>query len=160
MINDLDLLRKNRDDYFVAIGNTNELIKMKNEIDFYYINGAIELIYINQVLLDINLWDLVNQLWAYILNVIEQVVKLGEGETFFPDQPIKIQIKSISKDLVLYRLQANEKVEMLLPKKAFFEVLLDGAEMFFKTMKECFKEQCNYEYELNQMNVLRKILNL
>jgi hypothetical protein len=160
-ITDLKQLKQKRNDYFVAIGNADELIGMKSEIDFHYIHGAIELIDLDsdQILLDVDAWDLVDQLWGYLLDVMEQVVKTGEGETLFPDQPVKLSIQSISKDWVLYRLQANDKVEAVLPKKAFLEALLDGAEMFFQTMTECFKEQCDYQYELNQIHTLRGILN-
>lgn len=158
IIDDLDLLKKKRDDYFVEISNISELMKMKDEIHFSYIDGAIEIMYDHQVLLDIIFWDLVDQLWSYILHVMEQVIKYGEGETLFPDQPIKLSMQSIAKDWVFYRLQAKEKVEMLLPKKEFFAALLEGAETFFQTMKECFPEQCNFDYELHQVNALRKVL--
>nr|WP_232697566.1 hypothetical protein [Brevibacillus daliensis] len=158
-INDLSILKSNVEDYFVHINNTSEVIDLENLLDFDYLNGAITLTYCEQTLLDVTLWDLIDQLWAYILNVIESFLTTGEGNTYFPDQPVKLHIKSISGDLVLYQIDADDQIKAVLPKNEFIETLLEGANVFFRNMEECFRGKCNYQYEIEKIETLRKTLN-
>lgn len=153
-INDL-LLESNIEDYFIQIKNAPEILKLEDLLDFDYLNGAITLKYFEQSLLDVTLWDLVDQLWAYILNVIENLLKSGEGETYFPDQPVKLRLKSISGDKVLYELEAKDHFKVALPKNELIDTLLDGADEFFKSMEAYFKGKCNYQYEINKIASLR-----
>ncbi|GFN34146.1 hypothetical protein [Paenibacillus xylaniclasticus] len=154
-INDLSIIESNVEEYFVQIKNTREILNLENLLDFEYLNGAITLKYFEQSLLDITLWDLVDQLWAYILNVIENLLNTGEGETYFPDQPVKLRLKAISGDKVLYEIKANDYYKVALPKNELIETLLDGADEFFKSMEAYFKGKCNYQYEINKIASLR-----
>ncbi|MGG1650007.1 hypothetical protein [Paenibacillus sp. NRS-1780] len=155
-INDISLLKSNVEEYFVQINNTHEILALENLLDFDYLNGAITLTYCEQTLLDVTLWDLVDQLWAYILNVVESLLTTGEGETYFPDQPVKLHLKSISVDLVLYEIEANEHIKVALPKNEFIQTILEGADDFFKNMEECFKGKCSYQYEIEKIETLRR----
>ncbi len=155
-INDLSLVKASIEDYFVEIRNTNEILNLENLLDFDYLDGGIILKYGEQTLLDVTHWDLVDQLWAYILNAIEDLLNNGEGETYFPDQPVKLRLKSISQDLVLYEMEANDRIKAVLPKNELIRTLLNGAEEFFKVMEDYFKEKCNYQYEINKIASLRK----
>lgn len=64
-INDLSILKNNIDDYFVPLSNIEGLKNIKSQLDSYYLSGAIILKYGEQDLLDVTIWDLVDQLWAY-----------------------------------------------------------------------------------------------
>ncbi|MGG4032051.1 hypothetical protein ABEV77_22210 [Bacillus subtilis] len=64
-INDLSILKNNIDDYFVPLSNIEGLKNIKLQLDSYYLSGAIILKYGEQDLLDVTMWDLVDQLWAY-----------------------------------------------------------------------------------------------
>lgn len=86
-INDLSLLQSNFQDYLVQINNTHAMLNLENSLDFDYLNGAITLKYFEQTLLDATLWDLVDQLWAYILNVLDDMLNTGYGKrTFLTNQ--------------------------------------------------------------------------
>lgn len=154
-INDLSLLESKIEEYFVQIKNAPEILNLEDLLDFDYLNGAITLKYFEHSLLDVTLWDLVDQLWAYILNVIENLIHSGEGETYFPDQPVKLRLKSIPGDNVLYEIEANDHYKVVLPKNELIEALLDGAEEFFKSMEDYFKGKCNYQYEIDKIASLR-----
>lgn len=156
-ISGLSLLKSNPEDYFVQINNTREVLNLENSLNFDYLNGAITLEYYEQTLLDVTLWDLVDQLWAYILNVIESLLNTGEGETYFPDQPVKLRLKSISGDLVLYEIEATDHIKVAVPKNELITTLLEGADGFFKDMEKYFKGKCNYQYEINKIATLRKL---
>ncbi|MGP3780147.1 hypothetical protein ACTWKC_01920 [Bacillus sp. 4A_MP3] len=103
-------------------------------------------------MLDATMWDLVDQLWAYFLNLIEETIETGESETYFPDQPLLLKMKSISNDMLLFEI--DEKQKVLLPKLDFFKTLLKNAKGFFETMISFLEENCDYDYELNKIDEL------
>ncbi|ARJ73936.1 hypothetical protein ABEX89_14690 [Bacillus velezensis] len=152
-IKDLSDLKKNVDDYFVPLNNTGELKNMKSQLDPNYLSGAIILKYGEQELLDVTMWDLIDQLWAYFLNLIEEAIETGKSETYFPDQPLLLKMKSISNDMLLFEIDQKQKV--LLPKLDFFETLLKNAKGFFETMISFLEENCDYDYELNKIDELQ-----
>ncbi|TDU13621.1 hypothetical protein [Bacillus subtilis] len=152
-INDLSILKNNIDDYFVPLSNIEGLKNIKPQLDSYYLSGAIILKYGEQDLLDVTMWDLVDQLWAYFLNLIEEAIETGKSETYFPDQPLLLKMKSISNDMLLFEIDQKQKV--LLPKLDFFESLLKNAKSFFETMNLFLEENCDYEYELNKIDELQ-----
>lgn len=152
-INDLSILKNNIDDYFIPLSNIEGLKNIKPQLDSYYLSGAIILKYGEQDLLDVTMWDLVDQLWAYFLNLIEEAIETGKSETYFPDQPLLLKMKSISNDMLLFEISQQQKV--LLPKLDFFEALLKNAKSFFETMNFVLEETCDYEYELNKIDELQ-----
>ncbi|MEW4060597.1 hypothetical protein Q0N99_15090 [Bacillus siamensis] len=152
-IKNLSVLKNNVDDYFVPLSNIEGLKNIKPQLDSYYLSGAIILKYGEQDLLDVTMWDLVDQLWAYFLNLIEEAIETGKSETYFPDQPLLLKMKSISNDMLLFEIDQKQKV--LLPKLDFFESLLKNARSFFETMISVLEENCDYEYELNKIDELQ-----
>lgn len=152
-INDLSILKNNIDDYFVPLSNIEGLKNIKPQLDSYYLSGAIILKYGEQDLLDVTMWDLVDQLWAYFLNLIEEAIETGKSETYFPDQPLLLKMKSISNDMLLFVIDQKQKA--LLPKLDFFESLLKNARSFFEIMNFVLEENCDYEYELNKIDELQ-----
>ncbi|WP_083484882.1 hypothetical protein [Paenibacillus ihumii] len=121
------------------------MLNLENSLDFDYLNGAITLKYFEQTLLDATLWDLVDQLWAYILNVLDDMLNTGYGETYFPDQPVKLSLKSLSGNTVLFELESNNHLKVALPQNELIETLLNGADEFFQCMETYFKGKCNYQ---------------
>lgn len=53
-----------------------------------YIEGAVELSIDGVEILGRSEWDYVDQLWAYIANMIHALRAQDEASTYFPDQPI------------------------------------------------------------------------
>ncbi len=76
IIIDLSDLPNKINTYFIPIDHFHELRVVKHNLDFNYIKGAIQFKYVDQFLLDVIHWDLVDQLWAYLLNVIEKNNKI------------------------------------------------------------------------------------
>ena len=53
---------------------------------------------------------MIDQLWSYILNIIEEYNINGESEVYFPDSPNKIKIKRMvlleeQKVITLYKIK-------------------------------------------------------
>ena len=63
----------------------------------HYINGAIELNVDGVVVLDCNMWDLIDQLWSYITRMLEKFRSADKASFYFPDQPLKISLERIKR---------------------------------------------------------------
>src|SRR5699024_2394060 len=92
----------------VKIDNLNKVIKndieikrINHDLDFDYIDGTIIIEYYDHLIMDFSLWDLVDQLWCYFIQLLEEVLQTGYGMTYFPEQPIKMEMKFVSNDLLL-----------------------------------------------------------
>ena len=68
-----------------------------------HIEGAIHL-RINDVdILDQSMWDDVDQLWCYVVNMIDGLETAGYARTYFPDQPIELSFERLGGRAVLVR---------------------------------------------------------
>ena len=63
--------------------------------DPIHINGAIELVIAGKRLITLEMWDLVDQLWSYILTGLEAALEGRRHCCYFPDQPIKLTIRPL-----------------------------------------------------------------
>ncbi|GAB2446021.1 hypothetical protein [Nocardia tengchongensis] len=72
-----------------------------------HVEGAIELEINGVTILDKELWDDVDQLWAYIVTAICELRAKGEGSTSFPDQPIDLTFRRIEGGRVLVTLRSG-----------------------------------------------------
>ncbi|SFF40163.1 hypothetical protein SAMN04487969_1349 [Paenibacillus algorifonticola] len=117
--------------YFVEVTDSAGLQGIYNSMDFQYLNGAICLKYYGESMLDMRYWDLVDQLWAYIMNLIDAVLQKGEG---------------------------SEITSFVLPKNDFLIALIQGAEQFFTCMTNSFSSDCDYSYELERIERLKREL--
>jgi len=111
-----------------------------------------------KLLMNFNHWDLVDQLWVYIVNTVEDVLKSGYGFTFFPDQPIKFDLKTIDYNSMLVMIDDGEVTNQLVDKRVFLSSLLESADRFYSLLSFYFDGIVNYEYELEQINSLKSML--
>ncbi len=150
-----DLGDPNLKEKFININNAALVKEIISGIDPDYIDGYIYLKYKDWILLDVIEWDSVDVLWAYILNLIEGVLTYKYAETYFPDQPLLMSFTD-QKDHIAFELYGGKK-KWILPKKQFFDELLDAAETFFKQMKVYFPQN-DYDVELDQIKkLIRKL---
>ena len=78
-------------------------------VDPQYIEGAIEMSIDGIPILDKVMWDYVDQLWAYIADMVLALTQRGESSTYFPDQPIKLAFQKQGKSRVLVTLRINDE---------------------------------------------------
>ncbi|GDY32628.1 hypothetical protein [Gandjariella thermophila] len=78
-------------------------------VDERHVEGAIEVVVDDVTVIDRSMWDDVDQLWAYIIDMIQVLEASGESHTYFPDQPIKLSLRKVGPELVLITLQAGEE---------------------------------------------------
>lgn len=160
IINDLKKIKINPWAYFIDIDNEKEIMKIKSQFDFDYLEGAIYIVYNDQIIMDYEMWDLVDTLWVYFLILIKDVIEKDKAEIYFPDQAVQIKMQA-NKDFIIFALiiSNNEVRQWSLPRNLFLEALLDGAQYFFEKMILIFKEnQEDYSDELKKIKSLKKKL--
>lgn len=105
--------------------------------DSDYIEGAIVCQIGGCEIFNMDHWDLVDQLWAYI---VQGLRKLDEGEiyeTFFPDQPLRMRFEAIGPQCSKITL-GGESADV--DAATFRSVMKRGAVEFFSRMKEIVPE--------------------
>ncbi|WP_345060934.1 hypothetical protein, partial [Streptomyces rameus] len=73
-----------------------------------YVEGAIDMAINGVRILDQELWDYVDELWAYIGDMVLKLTNEGEASTYFPDQPIRLSFKRLGGGLVLVSLTYDD----------------------------------------------------
>jgi hypothetical protein len=77
--------------------------------DERHVAGAIEFNIDGVAIIDRSMWDDVDQLWAYILEMVPALDASGESYTYFPDQPIKLTFSNVGPDMVLVSLRSGSE---------------------------------------------------
>jgi hypothetical protein len=90
------------------------------------------------------------------VNVIEDVLQKGDGTAYFPDQPIKLSLREVSKELLLFSIEGE--IEKVYPKNSLLLALIQGAEQFFSCMTEMFSSYRDYSHELEKISEIKKVI--
>lgn len=133
-------------DNFININDYNGLLK-----DTFYIEGAIELSIYNTKIIDISMWDYVDQLWSYL---VEGLVKINENQEFktnFPDQPIEIKFQPINES-VLITINANGSRKSFINKHLLIKTMALHAQGFFNKLVT-FKGIVLNDYAIDFQNI-------
>jgi hypothetical protein len=161
LIYDLNDANINPEKYFIDISEKEKILQIIKKIDFDYLEGVIYLKYDEEIIFDFKYWDLVDQLWAYFLNMIEEYYKNGYVKYSFPDQPINLFFNKAENGLILFKVEANSKRNWLLPQYDFFKMILKNAKYFFEKMDEYLlirKKKDFYKSELDKIERLDKVV--
>lgn len=124
------------DGQFVQVGNI-----MKAPSDPRYIEGAIELSIDGAPILDKVMWDYVDQLWAYIADMVLALDRSGEASTYFPDQPIKLAFQKQGKSRVLVTLRINDETRTAsIDSAELLSALREHGSAFFRKLSQLLPE--------------------
>lgn len=121
-----------------------------------YIEGGLVLQVNGIELINLEMWDYIDQLWAYIATGLKEVSENKEFETNFPDQPIKVKFKPIRQDLLLTVI-CHSETKAVVNKNIFVSDMAKYALSFFERLSG-FKgvDENNYSYE---MKILRELIS-
>ncbi len=133
-----------------------------------YINGVIDLRINGEQILGRPQWDLVDQLWAYIVNGACEVALKKSFSTYFPDQPLQmIFTVSPAYDTVTVNLgyddpERDAKVpRATMPRREFIAEIAEVAEAVFRKLIQLVPEnRQGYESVLRQIEGLRHSITL
>lgn len=120
-----------------------------------YIEGAIDLTVNGVQILDTFVWDYVDQLWAYISDMIIALRERGEASTYFPDQPIRLSFRKqgLNQVLVTLELDSNTRRTASINESEFINALRAGGLAFFQRMSELVPEnRAGYQPSLARLN--------
>lgn len=105
--------------------------------DKNYIEGAIVCSISGRDLFQLKHYDLIDQLWAYIVDGLGKLRDGKEYDVFFPDQPLRLRLKLISPHCVEVSIgDETNKVDY----SVFRSALKNGALAFFAKMKEIYPD--------------------
>jgi len=149
---DLEHVSLNPSEYFVDITHGDILNKVGDLKDPNYVEGAISIVIDNSHVIDFTNWDYVDQIWAYFLNALEDLLSTGSGEFFFPDQPLHISMEAIENQQIRFIVGQNSKQMDICE---FVSVLVDAAESFFRIMEKEYEGIVEYPEELSQVSRIR-----
>lgn len=145
------------------IKDSNDFIEIKNfdkklEDDFY-IYGAIELFINNTEIISLDMFDLVDQLWAYIINGMVEIENGRlEFNTYFPDQPLPMSF-SLDKNSNMITISTepslNNKKQAKIKYKAFVLSMSNYAKDFFKELKRI--EKSKESFCQHYMDIIEKL---
>lgn len=133
-------------DNFININDYNGLLK-----DTFYIEGAIELSIYNIKVIDIEMWDYVDQLWSYLIEALVKINKNQEAKINFPDQPIEMKFQPINEN-VLIVINANESRKSFIKKDLFIRTMALHAQGFFNKLTT-FKGIILNDYAIDFKNI-------
>ena len=114
------------DDGFVAVGD------LDRKITGFYVPGAIHMESSKHVLLSVIEWDYIDQLWAYLITGLGELLRSGRFETGLPDQPIFINFVDQT-DWIVVRVSAEGHFptrEAKIARQIFFTKMTSAAVLF------------------------------
>jgi hypothetical protein len=100
--------------------------------DENYVEGWISLSVDGRELLNEGHWDLVDQLWAYLIDGLVESLDSGKAfECFFPDQPLKLRIQPMTWNELVFTVGEDSTRAS---KGSFIEAIATGGKEFFTRM--------------------------
>ena len=120
--------------------------------DKFYIEGAIVCRIRGQQLLTLKHWDLVDQLWAYL---IEPLITVSDGRVYdscFPDQPLRLRLAPGTNDCVTVTIGDKSRT---VRHDEIVATLSKGGEHFFREMKRLAPDDsANWDHQLERLQSL------
>jgi hypothetical protein len=159
IISSLSSLNQNFNEYFIRLDDEETIKSFISDIDRDYIEGVIFAEYNGIVIMDFTYWDIIDQLWAYIISSIQDYIQNGESEFYFPDQPIRVKMKKINSNLLLFSIESKKSIKLTLSSEELFQTLLESGKEFFTNLQDCFDGILDYSGELELIKEIKDKLN-
>ncbi|WP_338765172.1 hypothetical protein WAF17_01105 [Bernardetia sp. ABR2-2B] len=141
---------------FISISEPIEEIRKNLESDFY-IEGAISIKQGNTELIGLKEWGLIDQTLSYFLSALCEITfeKQSEVEFLFPDQPLKINLKS-KEGYIILMTEKNKITVSLMP---FVSEITEQSLLFFEKLNLSLNTQ-RYNEEIMMIKKLRDFYQL
>lgn len=160
LLPDSPLSKQELSNYFTSIEENKDIIKKRIlkfspiiEDNVIYLEGVIIIKSNNQVQIDFDYWDDITTLWHYYLNVLEDCLTSGEGECYFPAQPIEIKMIDLQDKI---SLRVGE-VRKIFNKDMFVQQLPSGVKKYYDFTEVILETDVEKEL-LNRILQIKKII--
>lgn len=124
------------------------------------LEGALDLIVNDIPLITPTMWDYIDELWAYIINTLQDFSSKKSANTYFPDQPIKLELKRTSPGTTLISISSRSgkfDKSTLTQERNLVRQLLDAGEEFFTKMSKLDPTgQGQYGHEIEKIREARR----
>jgi hypothetical protein len=157
-IYDLDEMNTHPYDFFIDIDDAAEIKKISKQFNKNYLAGALIIKYYDRTIIGFRHHDLIDQLLAYFLNMLDELQTKDAALCGFPDMPLEMTIKRINKNIFYISFDASTWIEFKVPEYEFVRALLDEAHHFFTVIQPALQyPKSYYQFALGQIKNLRKI---
>ncbi|MEM6296808.1 MAG: hypothetical protein AAGA54_36415 [Myxococcota bacterium] len=112
--------------------------------DWRYIEGAIVLECDGVAVLDASMWDLVDQLWAYLIAGVEELQSARRFSTYFPDQPLKLTICHVGDgERLLTSTDGDDAKKAVVCKREFFAEVATRGREYMAWLEKTLAHSCD-----------------
>lgn len=129
---------------FINVNAFNGVLK-----DADYIEGAMELTINHVEMINLALWDYIDQLWIYILNGLIDLHSGRDVLFYFPDQPVKVTMSHIG-SRILFKVA---DVAVMVEKRGFISFMAAECLDFLNNMMGK-KGSPDYGFEIKRVSDL------
>ena len=110
-----------------------------NSTGIVSVEGAVEIVVGDCVLLDARLWDYLYPLWAYLAESISTLRATGTGSFAFPDQPIRVEFERVSNGGLQITVSGDGESRRAIAKEPeFLQAMRSRGSDFFSKLATCF----------------------
>lgn len=128
--------------------------------DHDYLEGALKLIINGTPIMTLTMWDYIDELWAYIINALQKFTLDDSVHIYFPDQPIKLDMKRTPPNMILVSISSRSGKfdnSAWTHEGNFVHQLLDAGEKFFTKMNKLDPTgQGQYENDIERIEEVRR----
>lgn len=126
-------------------------------IDQDYIEGAIVLTVDNKPILTREMVDYVDQLWAYLLQALEEIVGGREVSTCYPDMPIELRFRPHGDRVTINLASRKTDAEANVPIDELCQALASAGSLFFSKLRSFVpRDHLVYDQYMARLDVLAR----
>jgi len=124
--------------------------------DENYIEGTVELLVGHKPILSREQVDLVDQLWAYLVDGLEEIISGREFSTCYPDMPVEIVLRPKGNQVLMKVDNKSTVSEAWVNVDDLRRAIVDAAALFFERLRPfVLRRQTMCEQYLARLAALR-----
>ncbi|MCE7008678.1 hypothetical protein LWC34_38575 [Kibdelosporangium philippinense] len=115
--------------------------------DSDYVEGAIELVIDGVEVIGQQQWDYVDQLWAYIADMVSDLREHDEVRTTFPDMPVEFALRRTAPGRLLVSCESSTPTRVQAVETELVQALTQAGLAFFERMSRLLPDNAE-SYDL------------
>jgi hypothetical protein len=128
--------KKNNLPEFIELTEIEKIRQLKT--DAQYVEGAIILNCYGREILGFEDYDYILPMWEFWVSAIEEYLSAGKSVVNFPDQPRKIRLERVGKDMLKIDFSDENVKNIAVNESDFIRLISNGASFFFSEFQNLF----------------------